>query len=115
MRTEDNLVSEISRFVSLSLVFFDAGGGQADVNVGLPDGVLHHLDFVDFGGPLDSLLCFSIRYRFFGEDTKYFFLNGFHLRMTAGEDPLRLPSGMWTIHIEVRNEDVGDYIHLSLE
>lgn len=115
LRTEDDLVSEISRFVSLSLVFFDAGGGQADIEIRIPDGLFKRLDFVEFGGPLDSPLCFSIRYRFIGEETRYFFLDDLNLRLTAGNAPLRLPRGAWTIHIEIRDGERGDCIHLSLE
>ncbi|MFQ6127584.1 MAG: hypothetical protein ACE5QW_01580 [Thermoplasmata archaeon] len=114
VRAEDYLVDEIARFVSISLVYFDAGGGQANITIRLRDGALHQIDFVELGGPLDSPLCASIRYRFFDEDTRYIFLDDYDLRMTAGEDSLRLSSGIWTIHIEVRNEDPGDYLHLSL-
>lgn len=115
LRSEDDLLSEISRFVSLSLVFFDAGGGGADIEIRMSDGLFQRLDFVEFGGPLSSPLCFSIRYRFSGEETRYFLLDDFNLRLTAGDAPLRLPSGVWTIHIEIRAEESGDYVHLSLE
>ncbi|MFQ5909517.1 MAG: hypothetical protein ACE5IJ_02210 [Thermoplasmata archaeon] len=113
-RTEDDLVSELSRFVSISLLYFDAGGGQADITVKLRDGVLHHIDFVEFGGPLDSPLCASIRYKIHGDDPRYLLLDDYNLRTTAGGDALRLSSGVWTVHIEVKSGDFGDYLLLTL-
>ncbi|MFQ6106500.1 MAG: hypothetical protein ACE5QF_02775 [Thermoplasmata archaeon] len=110
LRVENDLLSEISRFVSISLVYFDAGGGQTHITIRLQDGVVQHLDFVEFGGPPDSSLSASIRYRFQGEDVVHYLLDEYRLRMTAGDDALKLTSGTWTIRIEV----MGGYLHLSL-
>jgi len=114
LRTEDDLVNEITRFVNISVLYLDAGGGRADITVRLRDGVLRHIDFVEFGGPLDSPLCASIRYRFIGEETRYLTLEDYGLRMTASDGPLRLSSGTWEIHLEVRSGGPGAYALLSI-
>lgn len=114
LRTEADLVNEITRFVSISVLYLDAGGGRADITVRLRDGVLRHIDFVEFGGSLDSPLCASIRYGFIGEDTRYLTLEDHGLRMTAGDGPLRLSSGTWEIHLEVRSGGPGTYAFLSI-
>ena len=114
LRTEDDLVNEITRFVNISVLYLDAGGGQADITVRLRDGVLRHIDFVELGGPLDSPQCASIRYRFIGEDTRYLTLEDYGLRMTASDGPLRLSSGTWEVHLEVRSGGPGAYALLSI-
>ena len=114
LRTEDDLVNEITRFVNISVLYLDAGGGQADITVRLRDGVLPHIDFVEFGGPLDSPQCASISYRFIGEDTRYLTLEDYGLRMTASDGPLRLSSGTWEVHLEVRSGGPGAYALLSI-
>ncbi len=115
LRAEDDLVNEIARFVNISVLYLDAGGGRADVTVRLRDGVLRHIDFVEFGGPLDSPQCASIRYRFIGEDTRYLTLEDYGLRMTASDGSLRLSSGTSEIHFEVRSDGLGAYLHLSID
>ncbi len=115
LRAEDDLVNEITRFVNISVLYLDAGGGRADITVRLRDGLLRHIDFVEFGGPLDSPLCASIRFRFIGEDTRYLTLEDYGLRMTANDGSLRVSSGTWDIHLEVRSGGSGAYLFLSID
>lgn len=114
LRTEDDLINEITRFVNISVLYLDAGGGRADITVRFRDGVLRHIDFVEFGGPLDSPLCASIRYGFIGEDTRYLTMEDYGLRMTASDGPLRLSSGTWEIHLEIRSGGPGTFALLSI-
>jgi hypothetical protein len=114
VRTEDDLVNEIARFVNISTLYLDAGGGQTTITMRLRDGVIRHIDFVEFGGPLDSALCASIRYKFTDGSLRYLTLEDYGLRLTASDGALRLSGGTWGVHLEVRNDESGAYMHLSV-
>jgi hypothetical protein len=114
LRTEDDLVNEIAKFINISVLYLDAGGGHSNITVRMRDGLLRHIDFVDFGGPLDSPQCASIVYKFTDGGPRYITLEDYGLRLTAIDGSLRLSAGIWKIHLEVRSDEFGAYMFLTI-
>lgn len=115
LRAENALRNELERFAGISLIYIDAGGGQAEVTVSLLDGVFHKIDYVDFGGPLNSPECASIRYKFRGEEMRFLYFDRYGLRISSRGSSLRLSSGIWDIWLKVVSTSNGTHLNISLD